>query len=168
MALIRRENCTMAKKSRSHSGQAIIEFAFILPLLCIIVLGVIEFGILFYNKAVVTNASREGARAGMVKSADGDGNYWSLTDMQDKVQQVVSDYLQTRLISFGPIGTIDVKADRIGTIHWNGINYYEYTPETIGTVDVKVTYTHTYLALPNFAGWGKTINIGAETIMRLE
>jgi Flp pilus assembly protein TadG len=158
----------MATKFKSHKGQAIIEFAFIMPILCIIVVGIIDFGVLFYNKAVVVNASREGARAGIVFTADDDGNYWQESDMRAKVREVVTDYLQTKLVSFGPIGIPDVSADRIGTVNWDGIDYYDYDPGNIGTVDVKVTYTHTYLAIPAFAGWGKTIDIGAETIMRLE
>ena len=45
-----------------------MEFAIIAPLLFIILFGIIEFGILIYNKAMITNASREGARAGIVFS----------------------------------------------------------------------------------------------------
>ena len=60
----------MALKLGSNRGQAIIEFAFVLPLLCIMILGIIEFGVLFYDKAVVTNASREGARAAIAFQTD--------------------------------------------------------------------------------------------------
>jgi Flp pilus assembly protein TadG len=156
----------MAKKLRSGKGQAIIEFAFVLPLLCIIVVGIIEFGVLFYDKAVVTNASREGARAGMCFLTDGGGNYWSVAAMQTKVQQTVNDYLQTRLVTFGPLGSITTTATR--TNQSPEYDYYAYQSHDEGTVDVRVTYTHRYLALPNFAGWGNTIKISAETIMRLE
>lgn len=43
-----------------------MEFALIFPLLLFIVFGVIEFGTALYDKSVVTNASREAARAGVV------------------------------------------------------------------------------------------------------
>ena len=33
--------------------------------------GIIEFGIILYDKAMITNASREGARAGIVFDPDG-------------------------------------------------------------------------------------------------
>lgn len=49
-------------------GTSVVEFAIILPVLMVIVFGIIEFGILFYNKAVITNASREGARFGIVQA----------------------------------------------------------------------------------------------------
>jgi Flp pilus assembly protein TadG len=146
----------MAKKLKTNGGQAMIEFAFVLPLLCIIVLGIIEFGVLFYDKAVITNASREGARAGIVyQDIDGDRVYdpHSYND----IKNAVDNYLQGKLITFSvtpPSWTTNLLANEA------------ISPG--GRVDVKVTYTHRYLVLPNFLGFGNTINISAETIMRVE
>jgi Flp pilus assembly protein TadG len=146
----------MTKKLRANGGQAIIEFAFVLPLLCIIVLGIIEFGVLFYDKAVITNASREGARAGIVyQDIDGDRVYdpHSYND----IKNAVDNYLQGKLITFGvspPSWTTNLLANEA------------ISPG--GRVDVQVVYTHRYLVLPNFLGLGNTINISAETIMRVE
>ena len=47
---------------RSESGAELVEFALTLPLLLLIVLGMIEFGFVFQQYEVVTNAAREGAR----------------------------------------------------------------------------------------------------------
>ena len=96
----------MTEQSRSNRGQAIIEFAFILPFVVILVLGLIEFGVLFYNQAVITNASREGAREGITFQTDSNGNFWSAGDMQTQVQQTVNDYLQGRILAFGPLGDL--------------------------------------------------------------
>ncbi len=49
-----------------QKGTATVEFGLLLPLLILIVSGIIEFGVALYDKAVITNASREGARAGIV------------------------------------------------------------------------------------------------------
>lgn len=49
-----------------QSGAAIVEFAIVLPVLLIFIFGIIEFGFLLYDQAVITNASREGARSGVV------------------------------------------------------------------------------------------------------
>lgn len=47
-------------------GAAAVEFAMLLPLLMALFMGTVEMGLILYNKAVLTNASREGARAGIV------------------------------------------------------------------------------------------------------
>jgi Flp pilus assembly protein TadG len=46
----------------AQSGAEVVEFALTLPLLLLVVLGIIEFGFLFQEYEVVTNAAREGAR----------------------------------------------------------------------------------------------------------
>jgi Flp pilus assembly protein TadG len=51
---------------KSQKGVAAVEFALVLPLLVLLIFGIIEFSLLMFNKQVITNASREGARAGIV------------------------------------------------------------------------------------------------------
>ena len=53
-------------KIKSENGASAVEFALVMPLLFVLIFGIIEFGIFLYDKAVITNASREGARAGVV------------------------------------------------------------------------------------------------------
>lgn len=43
------------------SAQALVEFALVLPIMLILVLGALDLGRLFYYKIVLTNAAREGA-----------------------------------------------------------------------------------------------------------
>ena len=47
-------------------GAAVVEFALILPILLVLLVGTIDASLALYDKAVITNASREGARAGIV------------------------------------------------------------------------------------------------------
>ena len=49
---------------RKDKAQALVEFAFVLPLLLLLMVAIIEFGIVFYTQMAVTNAAWEGARAG--------------------------------------------------------------------------------------------------------
>jgi Flp pilus assembly protein TadG len=51
---------------RNRCGQAIIEFALVLPLLLLVLLGITEFGRAFYTLNVLTQAAREGARLAAV------------------------------------------------------------------------------------------------------
>ena len=48
------------KKHRLR-GQALVEFALVLPLLLVLILGAMDLGRMFYAKIVITNAAREGA-----------------------------------------------------------------------------------------------------------
>lgn len=52
--------------SLGQTGSATVEFGLLLPLLVLILMGILEFGLALYDKTVLTNASREGARAGVV------------------------------------------------------------------------------------------------------
>jgi hypothetical protein len=45
-------------------GQALVEFAFVLPILLLLMVAMIDFGIIFYTQMAVSNAAWEGARAG--------------------------------------------------------------------------------------------------------
>ncbi|CCK80434.1 TadE/TadG family type IV pilus assembly protein [Desulfobacula toluolica] len=59
---------------KNQRGGAAVEFAIVLPLLALILFGTIDFALLFYNKQVLTNASREGARAAII------ANNWDSKD----------------------------------------------------------------------------------------
>ena len=51
---------------KNQNGVALVEFGLILPLLILLLFGITEFSLLLYNKQVITNAAREGARAGII------------------------------------------------------------------------------------------------------
>lgn len=51
-------------RSKRARGVAAVEFALVVPLLLVLVLGTIDWGWYFFVRAVVVNASREGARTG--------------------------------------------------------------------------------------------------------
>jgi Flp pilus assembly protein TadG len=51
---------------RNQRGQTMTEFALVMPLLLFLLLGVIQFGIVFNNYITLTDAVRAGARKGAV------------------------------------------------------------------------------------------------------
>lgn len=55
---------------RTEKGQAIVEMALILPILLLLVFGIVEFGRILQTYMIVTDLSREGARAGAVGKTD--------------------------------------------------------------------------------------------------
>lgn len=78
---------------RRQRGTAAVELALILPVFLLLLFGLMELSVAFYDQAVLTNASREGARAGIVLRNP------KLTT--DEIQQVVLNYTNGSLITFG-------------------------------------------------------------------
>lgn len=52
----------MKKKINNENGQSMVEFALIMPILLLIIVGIIEFGFMFSGFLALTNASREAVR----------------------------------------------------------------------------------------------------------
>jgi Flp pilus assembly protein TadG len=50
--------------ARDERGQAMAEFAFVLPILALLLFAVIQFGIVFHQYITITDAARVGARKG--------------------------------------------------------------------------------------------------------
>lgn len=55
-----------ARLLRSESGQALVEFALVAPLLLMIVLAIVQFAIAFDHSLALTDSVRAGARAAVV------------------------------------------------------------------------------------------------------
>ena len=49
------------RRIAKRKGQALVELALTLPLILLLILGAMDFGRMFYQKIVLTNAAREGA-----------------------------------------------------------------------------------------------------------
>ena len=63
---INKKNNPLGNRSR---GVAAVEFALVMPVLLFLFIGMVEFGIMLFDQAVITNAAREGARWGVVEAA---------------------------------------------------------------------------------------------------
>ena|SRR2546423_15322809 len=57
---------TRTTRMQDQRGQTTTEFAIVLPILCLLLFGVIQFGILFNNYVTLTDAVRAGARKAAV------------------------------------------------------------------------------------------------------
>lgn len=124
-----------------QSGVALIETAFILPLLLVLCMGMLDFGRAFHMKSVLDQAAREGARIAVVTSPDPDL-------VTDKVNQVLasSGVAATSVQVTGP------DAARMVTV----------------TVTATFTFvTPGIFALVN-GDYGNTIPMSGQTVMRFE
>ncbi len=53
-----------------NKGQAIVETALVLPIIIVLLMGIVDFGLLFNNYIMVSTASREAARCAAVGGTD--------------------------------------------------------------------------------------------------
>jgi len=129
-------------KIMSESGVAAVEFALVSPVLILLLFAIIEFSIVLYDKAIITNASREAARSATVFNGD---------SSDAAVKAVVDSYLNNHLISLGSDSTHSVDVTSTGD-----------------DLTVSVNYTYDFLVLPNFTSLNTSLNLSGTTVMRME
>lgn len=129
---------------RNQRGGSAVELAIILFVLLLIVFGIIEFGLIFYNRQVITNASREGARFGIVARET------RYTDAE--ITQVINDYCQGRLYpQNGTTPTVTVSAP-------SGTGFGD-------DLEVSISWPYNFIFLPDFL-LGQPLY--AKTVMKYE
>ena len=151
----------MRRERKAEAGVAIMETALVLSLFFLLLFGAMEFAILFYDRGVIINASREGARFGSVFDVDTANGYVASPKTDAEIIQKVKDYSEGHLISFssssGSAPTVTVSPNWAARqANGNG-----------GPLRVDVSYPFSFLLLPNLASLGIT-NLSAETFMRME
>lgn len=67
--------CFHKAKKRDFRGQAIVEFAIVLPILLMVMVGILEFGRMVFIYSAVTNASRNAVRYASAVGLEDTGNY---------------------------------------------------------------------------------------------
>lgn len=55
---------------KNEKGQSLVEFALLVPLLILILMSIIEFGLFFNSFIIISNSTREGARLGSLGGTD--------------------------------------------------------------------------------------------------
>jgi len=127
-------------------GVAAAEFALLLPALLLILLGIIEFGMIMYGREVVTNAAREGARAGIVqgppKRTEGD------------IITIAETYLTNTGINSSNV-TFTVTGE--GLVSPNNL-----------TVQATYQYNFLFPYIPMMVGIPSPLNIQTQVVMRHE
>ena len=149
------------KRKNTERGAALVELAIVLPFLLLLLMGTVEIGLLLYNQQVLTNASREGARAGIALTGKAliDKGIVTADDFEDVVNNVVQSYCfnlsgRHRLITFNslPVVNTDVNGE-LGT----------------HPAELTVTTTHTYTFLvPELLHLGTSMQLSASTVMNME
>lgn len=123
-----------------EKGQAMVEFALVLPILLILLLGIVEFGQIYYSYMVIQNASRDGARYGSVWATNTEINQI----VYDKTNQLKQENLA---ITIQPEPALRKRGEQIKvqinyqvpllTPMWNGLlpDPFPITAETVMRIE---------------------------------
>ncbi|MCP3023399.1 TadE/TadG family type IV pilus assembly protein [Cupriavidus basilensis] len=142
-----------AHRAAHMSGTAAVEFALVFPLLLFVVFGAIELGAALYDKSVLTNASREAARFGVLLQATPPTTKAQVISL---ITPVVTTYSQNQLVTFGSTSTPQVDV--------------VFTNSNSGSpLQVKLSYTFNGLVLgPLIAPFSGPLQINTTTTMKFE
>ncbi|WP_291642870.1 TadE/TadG family type IV pilus assembly protein [Clostridium sp.] len=58
------------KSLKNEKGQSLVEFSILLPILLLVLMGILEFGLMLNSYLTINNSAREGARLGIVAGSD--------------------------------------------------------------------------------------------------
>ena len=154
---------------RSESGAEVIEFALTLPLLLLVVLGIIEFGFVFQQYEVVTNAAREGARIASL-STYGPTDATRAANAEARVDDyLVAGGLDTAnaTVCVGPADDDTVCDGSVSATALPGV-----ASKCVWTIQVKVEYSHPVAFVGGivsyFGGTFGDLTLRARSAMRTE
>jgi Flp pilus assembly protein TadG len=137
----------LLRRGRGQEGSAAVEFAIILPVLLLLILGGLDMGHMYYMDHLITNASREGARYA--------AKYTGTTAAPTSAQ--VSDYV--KLPSGINYNTFNLNNLTVTAVYAGAI------PNRISTV--TVTAEKHWWVLGTLAGFS-TKTLRAQTAMNVE
>lgn len=128
---------------RCESGAEFVEMALAFPLLLMVVLGIFDFGLLFQQYEVVTNAAREGARLAVLPG-------YTATDARNRALQ----YTSSGLLTGGGTPTVTVGAP-VNVVIGSGC---------MTTVTVTVSYPHPFPFVGGIASYFGGSALGTATL----
>jgi Flp pilus assembly protein TadG len=78
------------RRKSGEKGQALAEFALLIPIFLILLFAIVDFGMGFYSWITVTNAAREGARLGSVQATEVEivDRVYQTSDLPDEATQM--------------------------------------------------------------------------------
>lgn len=127
---------------RREAGVALIEVAFVLPILLVLAMGMLDFGRAFHTKSLLDQAAREGARSAVVSGP-------TLGTVTDRVNDILA-----------PAGVVATSVTVDGPT----------VPDHLDTVTVTATFTFVTPGIYALVGgdYGNTISMSSQCVMRHE
>ncbi len=145
----------LIRRLRGEHGQALVELAFVIPLVLLFLFGIIDFGLALNQQNAETNIANVGVREAAVYSGG------TLT-CGGQTDTYLSQWVQCQsTTSGGPTLTgvcvYDTKTSTNGTVYSSG-----------DPIEVKVSAPFSWIKLVSDAAGGPSSSIGASATMRIE
>lgn len=137
---------------RNTSGQSLVEFAIVLPLLLLVFLGIFEFGRFYFTKLTLQHAVREATRFAITGNVLADPETGDPMDRVNSIVRVILDNTKN----------LDVDLDGVTITPADGGG-----PEDIVRVRVDFQYNLTVPLIQNIVPDGH-VNFSFSTAMRNE
>jgi Flp pilus assembly protein TadG len=137
---------------KRRGGQAVVEFALILPVFVLLVFAAIEFGRAYYDMHLLTTAAREGARMGSLAGK-----------VETDVQAAVNDFLNGAGLA-GTWATATVVTQPDGSARSGGLA----AALEGDRIAVTVQYDFTVLSGRIIPGFSGTIQMDQQCVYRHE
>ena len=137
------------RHASDQRGAAAVEFALLVPFLCLLLFGVVDFGYMLNRDTMINNAAREGVRTASVGGSSAE------------VIQTVKNFLPAMP---GKLTVTVTCTKPAGT----ACTSYDTGAESGGTAIVKVTYLHRWITPVGSMFGGDTIGLVKTSRMRIE
>jgi Flp pilus assembly protein TadG len=132
----------VSRAGRKEAGVALIEAAFVLPILLVLAMGMLDFGRAFHTKSLLDQAAREGVRMAVITDPD-------VALVTSRVNQILA-----------PAGVVATSVTVTGPDPGTKLDH------------VTVTATFTFVTPGIFAlvggDYGNTISMSSQCVMRHE
>lgn len=135
--------------TRRQRGQALTEFAIILPVFFLLVAGMIDFGLGIYSDLTLVNAAREGARLGVIDP----GN---TSAIENRVREMASNLDDSRL-------NVSISCERPSGSSFVPCTNPKWLPGDATRVTASYRYSMFFPLL-----FGTEIPLSSESKMRIE
>ena len=98
------------ERRRDARGSAVLEFAVVVPMLMLVVLGVLQVGLALHVRSTITSAAAEGARVAAVSGGDtAAGVRRTRQALSATLAEGVVDSVVARRTASGGVATVDVE-----------------------------------------------------------
>ena len=141
-------------RKTKQDGATAVELAIVIPILVLLIFAIIEFSLLLYNKAIITNAAREGARYGVV---------WAPTDEKGVSYRVTGNEIRNHTLNWLGNNLISFDSSVARVIPENEPSVICAGSGLGLDLTVRVEYDYTFLFVPL-----QMITLSSEATMKCE